>query len=207
MTSISGTFLSLIVLPFNIGLDGFRRHLTSGCHKIGWCPEGCAIVTMVLQLRAPVEQLSGGLSLEYLYHFAGRGGRRHGNEEMDMVRHNLYRKYRPAPFFGNGMQNLRQGLPVGSQNGLAVFRYPHYVQVQRISGMSRFRYLIHRSIIPHIYSMRKSFLQIMEGKNEQKRGEIRYSLSSPGSKPEVFPLILISAWVLSVCVCDEYLIY
>ena len=41
----------LIILPFNVGFDGFRRNIPSGCHEIGWCPERCSVISLMHKLR------------------------------------------------------------------------------------------------------------------------------------------------------------
>ena len=40
-----------VVLPFNVGFDGLGRNISGGCHKIGWCPEGCSVISLMHKLR------------------------------------------------------------------------------------------------------------------------------------------------------------
>lgn len=40
-----------VILPFNIGFDSFGRDVPGGRHEVGWCPEGCSVISLLDQFR------------------------------------------------------------------------------------------------------------------------------------------------------------
>lgn len=40
-----------VILPFDVGFDGFGRDIPGGCYEVGWCPEGCSVISLLDQFR------------------------------------------------------------------------------------------------------------------------------------------------------------
>ena len=40
-----------VILPFDVGFDSFGRDIPGGRHEVGWCPEGCSVISLLDQFR------------------------------------------------------------------------------------------------------------------------------------------------------------
>jgi hypothetical protein len=131
------------ILLFQILHDDFIRYIPAAGHEVSSCPQVPTpeLFGNVLELH---HQLSRTLALDVLHDLAGRQVRRTGQQNMDMVSGDRslqdFNVVSPAHLSHQLSQTYAD---LANQHRLAVFRNPHKMVFQVVSGMGTVSVVFH----------------------------------------------------------------
>jgi len=139
--------LGLFVLGLYIFHDHLVCYIPRACHKVSPAPNVSSPV-FLLDVRKLHQDLPRSLPLHVLHQLTCRNVRRHRHKQMHVVPRNM-----PLQDLNIiGQTDLPDQLPDSQrhllgQDRLPVFRYPHEMQLDVISGMRRGSIELHAVII------------------------------------------------------------